>query len=67
MIPLDNGDEMHTIPSAARAFGVTERTIRRWIDRGEIPVLHGYVSYLALAASEHEAKAAKDATLARSA
>lgn len=55
MIELDSGDEMHTIRSAGRVFRVSERTIRRWIAAAGVPVIQGYVSYLALAEAEHAA------------
>jgi len=56
LIELDNGDEMHTIAEAARAYSVSERTIRRWVKAAGIEVLHGHVSYLALAAAERDAE-----------
>lgn len=54
-IRLASGDELHTIPEAARVFGVAERTIRRWVKAAGILVVQGHVSYLALAEAERDA------------
>lgn len=56
LISLGNGDELHTIPEAARAFDVSDRTVRRWIKAAGIRVVRGHVSYLALAEAERDAK-----------
>jgi hypothetical protein len=56
LIRLASGDELHTIPEAALAFAVTERTIRRWIKAADIRVIQGHVSYLALAGAERDAQ-----------
>lgn len=56
LIPLANGDELHTIPEAAASFGVGERTIRRWIKAARLRVIQGYVSYLGLAEAERDAR-----------
>jgi hypothetical protein len=61
LIQLDNGDEMHTVPEAASAFRVSERNIRRWINAAGIEVLHGHVSYLALARAERAAEVRNEA------
>lgn len=61
-IRLDNGDELHTVPEAAAAFGVAERTIRRWIKAAGLRLVQGYVSYIALAEAERDAKAREKST-----
>lgn len=55
LIKLANGDELHSISEAAAAFGVAERTIRRWIKAAGIRMVQGRVSYLALAEAERDA------------
>lgn len=62
LIRLANGDELHTIPEAADAFAVDERTIRRWISAAGLQVVRGRVSYLGLAKAERDAKRRTQAT-----
>ena len=54
MINTSDGDTWRTIPDSARWFGVTERTIRRWIAKGGLTVIRGHVSHLQLAAIEKQ-------------